>query len=168
MPGYTFFYSAKPVGGSDNHVFSQWHPCRFEENNAVYASTEQYMMAKKAELFGDDASLARIMACDDPKQIKALGRRVTGFSAERWSAAAYDIVVRGNRLKFSQDPELRRALLATGDTLLVEAAPYDRIWGIGITAGRASVVPEAQWPGANLLGKALTQVRNELCENAAV
>ena len=71
-------------------------------------------------------------------------------------------MLRGNRLKFSQDPELHRALLATGDTLLVEAAPYDRIWGVGLTAGRASAVPEAQWPGTNLLGKALTQVRDEL------
>jgi ribA/ribD-fused uncharacterized protein len=45
-----------------------------------------------------------------------------------------EIVTQGNYHKFtiSEDAEnLRRMLLATGERELVEASPYDRIWGVG-------------------------------------
>ena len=50
--------------------------------------------------------------------------------------------------------------MSTGDLLLVEASPFDRIWGIGFTAANAEVSKES-W-GLNLLGKALMEVRDEL------
>jgi ribA/ribD-fused uncharacterized protein len=36
--------------------------------------------------------------------------------------------------KFGAHEDLRRFLLATGERLLVEASPRDRIWGIGMGA----------------------------------
>lgn len=66
----------------------------------------------------------------------------------------------GNWHKFlhSEDAaELKRQLLATGDKLLVEASPYDRIWGVGFGAANADQ-NRANW-GLNLLGKALMRVR---------
>jgi ribA/ribD-fused uncharacterized protein len=62
----------------------------------------------------------------------------------------------------TQHPDLREFLLGTGDRVLVEASPQDRIWGIGLAADdeRASV-PE-QWLGLNLLGFALMEVRHRL------
>lgn len=163
--GYTFFYShaaSKYPEGDERYVFSQWHPCRFEEEGNTYASAEQYMMAKKAELFNDHATLAAILATDDPRAIKALGREVTPFDQHKWEEARYGIVLQASRLKFSQDPRLRTVLLGTRDTLLVEAAPLDCIWGIGLGEKKASATPESLWRGLNLLGKALTAVREEL------
>lgn len=80
----------------------------------------------QARLFGDSATLALIMEARDPGCMKALGRQVAGFKPDVWDAAAFDLVVRGNFLKFGADPELREVLLGTGDALLVETAPEDR------------------------------------------
>jgi len=149
-------------------VFSQWYPCNFHENVGdddivqQYNCTEQYMMTKKAETFGDHAMKEKILASDDPKKIKAYGRKVKNFDPETWSKISYDIVVQGNRLKFGQNKDLQSILLSTEPTTLVEASPYDNLWGIGMTAAQARNTSPEQWNGKNLLGKALTQVRNEL------
>ncbi|MDC0716384.1 NADAR family protein [Nannocystis bainbridge] len=143
-------------------LFGQWTPSRFEVDGVTYGCAEQFMMAEKARLFGDEATRARILATDSPKQHKALGREVAGFEQAVWDRECLDIVVRGNRAKFGQDPALRAALLATGDKLLVEASPLDRLWGVGLRADDPRIHDPAQWRGKNLLGEALMRVRAEL------
>ena len=59
---------------------------------------------------------------------------------------------------------LREMLLATGEREIVEASPYESIWGIGFTERDAEGMRE-HW-GENLLGKALMEVRSELRESA--
>ena len=65
----------------------------------------------------------------------------------------------GNLLKFSQSSELERILLDTGDAILVEASPYDRIWGIGMKEDHRNATKPELWKGQNLLGRALMDVR---------
>uniref|UniRef100_A0A7S0RM67 NADAR domain-containing protein n=1 Tax=Chlamydomonas leiostraca TaxID=1034604 RepID=A0A7S0RM67_9CHLO len=164
--GYAFFYSYTPskyAPGCHYYVFSQWWPCKFKDaEGTIYTSAEQYMMAAKARTFGDTAVLKQILACEDARKVKGLGRKVAGFNEAIWKAAGYEAVVQANRYKFSQDLDMKAVLLDTGDTLLVEAAANDAIWGIGLAIEVAPTVPEAQWPGTNLLGRALTQVRGEI------
>eukprot|EP00996_Jenningsia_fusiforme_P004601 NODE_5440_length_676_cov_15.993620_g5065_i0.p2 GENE.NODE_5440_length_676_cov_15.993620_g5065_i0~~NODE_5440_length_676_cov_15.993620_g5065_i0.p2 ORF type:complete len:187 (+),score=42.46 NODE_5440_length_676_cov_15.993620_g5065_i0:31-561(+) len=148
----------------NKHVFSNWHPCEFIEpaTGQKYLSTEQYMMAKKAELFGDTAILERVLVSTDQREIKALGREIKGFDEATWLEHRFPIVRSGNYLKFSQNQELRATLLKTAGQMLVEAAPNDAIWGIGLSAKDAEQMPAAEWPGLNLLGKALMEVREML------
>ena len=47
-------------------------------------------------------------------------------------------------------------------SILVESAPRDRIWGIGLGAKNEKALDPSQWRGRNLLGFVLTQVREEL------
>ncbi|MGE0710142.1 MAG: NADAR family protein [Planctomycetota bacterium] len=143
-------------------VFSQWTAATFEVEGVRYGCAEQFMMAEKARLFADQETLARILATASPKQQKALGRQVQGYENGAWEAARLDVVVRGNRAKFSQNAEMRAALLATGDKTLVEASPYDRIWGIGLRADDPRALDPSTWRGQNLLGQALELVRAEL------
>ena len=103
-----------------------------------------------------------ILACDNPRDYKKLGRKVRNFDSQLWDAHKYDIVVKGNKAKFSQNPELKAFLLSTGDAILVEASPYDRIWGIGMNRELAQRLPVEQWNGENLLGCALMEVRDWL------
>jgi ribA/ribD-fused uncharacterized protein len=144
------------------HVLSQWWPAMFSVDGRTYASAEQYMMAQKAELFGDQETLAAILSSPDPSQAKSLGRRVRGFDEERWIAHRFDTAVHGNVAKFSQNPELEGWLLATGDAVLVEASPVDRIWGIGLAAEDTRARDPRSWPGLNLLGFALMKTRQSL------
>ena len=72
------------------------------------------------------------------------------------------IVLLGNWHKFSQNRELREFLLSTGDSVLVEASPYDAIWGIRLAASSPEAQDPMKWRGQNLLGFALMEVRDEL------
>lgn len=70
------------------------------------------------------------------------------------------MVLQGNYSNFSQDSDLRRRLLETGDRELVQASPQDRTWGTGYAAKFAEM-RRTEW-GSNLLGKALMSVRERL------
>jgi ribA/ribD-fused uncharacterized protein len=152
---FTFFFTeASP--------FSQWYRCTFTVDGKSFNCAEQYMMYGKAMLFEDTASAAKILEADHPRQHKALGRKVTPFDDKKWRSAREAIVMAGNRAKFTQNAELRELLLATASTTLVEASPYDKIWGIGLAASDPRAQDPAQWKGQNLLGKILTTLRDEL------
>ena len=63
-------------------VFSQCTLSPFIVNLVEYNCAEQFMMASKARLFGDDTSLSAILASDDPRDQKRLGRQVRHFHHE--------------------------------------------------------------------------------------
>lgn len=153
-----FFYGHNK---GEHACFSQFSSCEFYDGNRRYTCAEQYMMASKARAMGDEESLQNILACGyDPKSIKALGRMVSPYDDEKWSAVRLAAVARGNFLKFSQSKRLRKILLGTGNLTLVEAAPNDRIWGIGISVQDAA--KGAKWKGQNLLGQALMMARRAI------
>ena len=142
--------------------YGQWTRSPFTVDGVGYMCAEQFMMAEKARLFGDAGVRAQILASDSPREHKALGRKVRGFEQGAWERERLAIVVRGNAAKFTQDDALRAALVATGDKIMVEASPLDRIWGVGLRADDPRVHDPQQWRGLNLLGEALMQVRSAL------
>lgn len=163
---FLFFWGhTPPADGSVNQsCFSQWWKCQFTVDGNTYSCTEQYMMAEKARLFHDDEMLAEIMKAKHPKQMKAFGRAVKHFNNDIWNSNCYDIVKRGNLAKFSQNPELWAFMRTTKQRILVEASPADRMWGIGMVKENAAADNPMKWRGRNLLGFALTEVRDQLLE----
>lgn len=161
---YLFFWKPQPEadGSLGPGCLGQWWPCTFTDKGVKYCCAEQYMMAEKARLFGDEAVLADILRTCDPRRMKALGRKVRGFEQAVWEARCREIVVAGNLAKFGQDPGLREYLLATGERVLVEASPLDRIWGIGLGKSNPEAQEPLKWRGKNLLGFALMAVRDQL------
>lgn len=140
--------------------FSQWHASPFTRKGLRFVTAEQFMMHEKARLFGDEETAGQILRSDSPRQQKALGRKVRGFDETVWRANREQIVFAGNQAKFEQNPELRALLLATRGTTLVEASPYDRIWGIGLAEDDPRALHRATWLGLNLLGEILTRLRD--------
>jgi ribA/ribD-fused uncharacterized protein len=120
------------------------------------------MMAKKALLFNDVETYNKIMAADDPKIQKSLGRIVNGFVKEEWEAVCRDIVYEGNYAKFTQNAVMKSELLRTGDRELVEASPYDTIWGIGMHETDPNILDKSKWKGTNWLGEAIMKVRETI------
>ena len=97
---------------------------------------------RKAVLFGDHETADQILLEPKPSAQKALGRKVKGFDDGKWIAKREEIVEEGNWWKFTRPRgDLRKMLLETGDRLLVEASPYDRIWGVGYGAADAVSAP---------------------------
>lgn len=158
---FTFFWDGP---------FSQWHACYFEIDGLEYNCAEQYMMAEKARLFGDEETLELIMETDVPRTQKELGRQVDGFDRDVWEdddtdngrPYCWNVVWQGNVAKFGQNDYLREILLATEGTTLVEASPEDVIWGIGLAEGDPGCHSRDTWRGLNWLGEVLTDVRAHL------
>jgi ribA/ribD-fused uncharacterized protein len=163
-PKLLFFWghTGSADGSIGKECFSQWYPSPFELGGKRFVTAEHYMMWSKATLFGDREAAGRVLAAKDPDLAKRLGRSVNGFDEPTWQAQRFAIVVRGNIAKFEQAPLLRDYLLQTGERVLVEASPVDRIWGIGVTADDPRANDPARWQGLNLLGFALMQARAEL------
>ncbi len=155
---YTLFYSAHNANG----FMSNWYRAKFELDGRWFTSTEQWYMYKKANYFGDYATAERIMKTDDCRMQKRLGRRVRPFSQNEWMKVAEDIMFRGNKAKFCQNDELLQKLLGTGDTLLAESSGYDKVWGTGYFSDHTYARRQDRWPGKNLLGKVLMNVRRDL------
>lgn len=142
--------------------FSQWFSSPFEMDGVKYSCAEQAMMAQKAKLFDDKDSYNRILKTSSPKEQKAIGRKVRGFDVKIWSERCKQIVFEINVAKFSQNLNLKKALMDTGNKELVEASPYDTIWGIGLAEDDPKALDKSTWKGTNWLGETLTKVREEL------
>ena len=161
---YLFFWGHQPRkdGRISESCFSQWYVAPFKVGEITYPTAEHYMMAEKAKLFDDTEALAKILACQSPAEAKKIGRTVRNFDPVLWEANCFDIVVTANYHKFSQNPALREFLLTTVNRILVEASPVDNIWGIGLAKDDIAIENPAKWPGKNLLGFALMEVRDQL------
>ncbi|MCA1806498.1 MAG: NADAR family protein, partial [Actinobacteria bacterium] len=107
-----------------------------------------------------------VLNTDDPRMQKKLGRAVSNYNDNAWSAIADEIVYNGNNAKFTQNAVLHAALMATEGTTLVEASPYDRRWGIGLDADDPRAMDPSQWRGENRLGFVLTRLRDDLIKCA--
>lgn len=160
LPGFVFFWGHTPKENSiDKSCFSQWYPSPFSHEGIIYPTAEHWMMAKKATLFNDDVQLALIQSTTDPAIAKKAGRSVANFDAALWDKHALQFVIDGNYHKFSQHDALKTFLLNTENKVIVEASPYDPVWGIGLQTYETNPY---KWKGTNLLGYALMEVRDLL------
>ncbi|MFE7774824.1 NADAR family protein [Streptomyces sp. NPDC057445] len=161
---YLHFWGHAPRrdGGIGAGCLSQWWPAPFTVDGIDYATAEHWMMAGKARLFGDTDAEHKAVGAANPALAKKAGRLVRGFSEETWKRERFRIVVEGSVHKFRQHAALREFLLATGDRVLVEASPMDRIWGIGLAADDERAHDPVRWRGLNLLGFALMEARARL------
>lgn len=141
---------------------SQWYPAPFHLDGIPYPTAEHAMMVAKARCFGDTEIVQQILADPCPKKAKQLGRQVRGFEAERWEAIDFEVVLRANLAKFSQNPVLGDFLRSTASKILVEASPLDAKWGIGLDRHSPLAQDPRTWKGSNLLGFALMQVRQSM------
>lgn len=162
---FVFFWGHNDRGnGLTKACLSQWYPCSFVVDGQYYNCTEQYMMAEKARVFGDEDVRQQILAEYNQMMIKKLGRKVRNYDDAVWKSARFDVVVKGSLAKFSQNERLKSYLLSTADKIIVEASPKDDVWGIGLEESATDAINPRKWKGTNLLGFALMEVRDLLKE----
>jgi ribA/ribD-fused uncharacterized protein len=150
---YVFFWSG---------IYSQWYKADMTIDGVQYNSCEQYMMYRKALLFGDTEIAEQIMNESNPREQKRFGRMIRNFEKTIWDRRCLGIVYEGNLAKFTQNPDLKEQMLATENRIFVEASPLDNIWGIGLAEDAEGIDDPSYWFGLNLLGQALTLVKQEL------
>ena len=168
-----FFLSTKGKYGflSNWHLESEGHR---GEGGQLFPTVEHHLMFKKAQLFDDRSSMLAILKASTPAEVKQLGRKVVPFEEATWKVHRYQILYRAVLCKFQQSKELTELLLKTGNRFIIEAADYDKIFGIGLTEYRSDLsrgcklqngnfdVSPRDWEGQNLLGIALMEVRSTI------
>ena len=165
---------------TDKHVLfwgewpSNWYRAEFdvemmidgEKQKKHFFNSEQYFMYMKAIVFGDYDTAEKILKTKDPKKAKALGREVKNYDDKVWNEMRYKIMVDANKAKYGQNKEI--AALLTSEEFkgkgYTESSPLDKIWGTGLGENHPDADDESKWPGQNLLGKALDEVRSWLLE----
>jgi ribA/ribD-fused uncharacterized protein len=157
-----FFWQTDKSRFLSKGCFSQWQTSIFVVEGTRYFCAEQYMMGQKAIAFNDPETFEKILSANHPKKIKSLGREVKNFDSNEWDKIKYAIVLNGNFYKFSQNEELLKVLISTGNKILVEASPFDNTWGIGLSEESELIGNSNCWKGQNLLGFALMEVRDEI------
>jgi ribA/ribD-fused uncharacterized protein len=153
---YTFFWQT----GSP---FSNWHSANYTIDGVEFCCSEQGVMYEKAILFNDDKIAKQILQCSgsQQKKMKQLGRKVRHFKESAWKKNRITIYTKHCKAKFEQNKHLKEKLLQTGNKMLVEASPYDKIWGIGLNEKVARRTNPKLWPGLNLLGQILTNIKED-------
>jgi len=169
---FTYFWHS-------SSCFSQWYLSDFTGPGIMFAEesflenlpaestfncTEQYMMYQKAMLFLDRNSAVKILYTKSPREQKQIGRLVQNFDERVWRKFRTSIVYRGNEKKFTQNETILSTLEATKGTTLVEASPYDKIWGVGLSQKDRRIRHRSTWKGLNLLGEILTALRIDLSD----
>jgi ribA/ribD-fused uncharacterized protein len=163
-PEYLYFWGHRPRadGALGPACLSQWWPAGIQVRGAHYPSAQHWMLAMKARLSGDHETAERIRLSPEPKDAQALDQEAGGFDDQEWHKHRLGTVVEGNLAKFGQHRELGQYLLDTGARVLAEASPVDEVWGIGLARDDEDASAPEHWPGQNLLGFALMEVRERL------
>ena len=158
-----FWREKDPLGCCSN-----WHPTGFDFRGTHFATGEHWMMWQKACLMGDTEKASQILAAPTPRRAKELGAEVKPYDGALWDAVREQMVYYGVREKFLANGPERDELLSTGSALLAEASPYDRVWGVGMTADDPRFANPAKWEGENLLGRACMRARADIRQLAAL
>lgn len=143
-------------------IFSNWYISYFTSNKITFSSSEQYYMYQKALLFKDFKTADKILLTNDCRKQKQLGRQVKNFNNEEFDKVKFDIMFEACCFKFSQNEYIGSQLINTGDKIIVEASPTDKIWGVGLHYDDDLILDEMNWKGENLLGKVLMDIREIL------
>jgi len=138
---------------------SNWHPAPIAVDGLNVPDSETLFMVLKAKHFKDDDIARQIIESTHPGDAKKLGRQIKNFDNAEWDRVKLGVMVNACILKFRQNQELLEQLLDTGTRTLVEASPYDKVWGVGLKEDNDAILDEKNWLGENLLGKALMEVR---------
>jgi ribA/ribD-fused uncharacterized protein len=131
--------------------FSNFAPYPIELDGKRWPTSEHYFQAQK---FEDPQHQEAIRREKSPMIAARMGRDRKKKLRRDWESAKVAVMRKAVRAKFTQHPDLRAILLATGDAGIVEHTENDSYWGDG---GDGS--------GKNWLGKILMEVREELQED---
>lgn len=147
----------------ENGYMSNWWISEFTLSNMIFNCVEQYMMWRKAMLFGDIQVANKILMDKNPANMKKYGRQVENYVDSEWNAIREQVVYEGCLAKFTQNKDLKDKLLSYDEgTVFVECSPYDAIWGIKLSASDSDSDIVSKWRGQNLLGKCIGNVHKWL------
>lgn len=157
-------FSGADEGKGEWRMLSNMYEAPFQLDSVTFPTVEHYFQWAKAKQFGDGAIAGKILKTPSSKAVKALGKKVKGFVEEEWNKTKDGIMRTAVKAKFIQHPDLKTKLLETGTRQIGEASARDKYWGIGTSADTSKASDPSKWPGKNVLGKMMMELRTELTQ----
>ncbi len=155
----TAFYSAASP-------LSNFHAAEIRDaDGTVYSTCEQYYQHRKALYHNDDVQATLIMKCKTPHEAYKAGQNIKNQNDSDWykKDLAKSQMYKCCLAKFDQNDHLKQFLVQTGESVLVEASPWDKRWGVGISMTNPAIFDKAQWGNSqNWMGDILSRIRDEL------
>lgn len=139
-----YFYKMKDEYG----CFSNFAEYGFVEDRKHYKTSEHYFQAKK--FVGTDAE-QEVINAKSPMKAAIIGRDRNNPLRSDWEEVKDEVMRQAILLKFTQNEDIKKVLLDTGNEELVEKTTDDYYWGCG-----------SDGSGKNMLGKILVEVREIL------
>lgn len=165
---------------SPHFNLSNYSPCTFFLEDRVWYSVESYYQSQKFNTPATETYYRLIREADSPQKAKDMGTLRVNSRGQSWlinksepslgkmndcieefngtvklrpdwEEIKIEVMKRGLYAKFTQNPDLKKSLLGTGDREIIEDSPYDSFWGCG---------PKGD--GQNQLGKLLMRLRSHL------
>lgn len=128
------------------YFLSNFYACDLLWEGQVWKTTEHVFQAMKTDSKSDREIIRK---APSPGVAKRLGRKVQ--LREDWEEEKDEVMYQIVLQKFKQNKDLRKALIATGDALLIEGNTWgDFYWGM------------CRGEGQNKLGHILMRVRKEV------
>lgn len=123
-----------------------FRPCKIKIHGKTYPSVEHYYQSQKTL---SPKEREKIKFARTAGKAKKLGRE--SKLRKDWNKIKVSVLGKALYAKFTQHPELRKRLLSTGNSILIENNPLDPYWGTG---------PDGK--GKNMTGKLLMELRERL------
>lgn len=133
---------------SEYGYLSNFYKSPFWVDGKIYQTNEHFFQSKK---FSGKKIEKDIAEAASPEQAYDLGRKKEFPMRKDWRQVKEEVMYQGLKHKFNQHPELKKKLLQTGDSMLVEHYEFDKYWSDG---GDGS--------GLNRQGHLLMKLREEL------
>ena len=124
--------------------------------------SEQGYMFEKCLYFGQLEMAQKCIETRNPKEVKNIGRSIPNFNAEIWNKVSFDKMYNVLMSKYTSNQESKISLIKSGNKTLVEASPYDLVWGVGLSKYNDDILQEEYWRGENRLGNVLMKVRKDI------
>lgn len=144
----------------EDAFLSNFHYAPFILDSHRFVTVEQYYQYKKCLRLGKINMAAKILRTANPLQAKSLGDKFDDTDSVEWMEDRAQCMLNGTVAKFTQNPELAKKLIDTGENGLYEATT-DRYFGAGIGLG-SKLWLTGNWTGENAAGKICMNVRKLL------
>lgn len=148
----------------ERDVLSNFYPCKIHLWNKTFASSEHAYQFEKALYSNKVDSALKIMESPNARSAKRLSKEIS--TDEAWQANRLNIMREIIRAKAKYVPEFREALLSS-EKVIAEAVPRDMYWSCGLSKSEVKTTPQKDWPGENVMGQLLMELREELMEKCS-
>ncbi len=137
------FYSVSDEYGD----FSNFANYPIKLRKKTWPTSEHFFQAMKFEAMIDQNEIRKAKT---PLEAARKGRSRKRKLRNNWESMKNNVMREAVSAKFKQHVDLRKLLLSTGDSILIERTDNDSYWGDG-----------GDGKGRNMLGRILMEVRDE-------